>query len=209
MKQTVVPLELDIAKFGNAAPADANRFDIAAVTVDGNGVPFDRVKDFFAPAQFLELDDDEKLSAPSFEPMVAGIDIGGQGPRFPAGDVDVLEDDALLFETILIDGEAPPAAPPAPVTDEFVTRYLPLGAVATSTLRNTAAARYRGRARQERACRWALVDGLTRRRHGAGDPGRRRRERDDVRRHVPGTHNAPPHRRAAGPVADARPGGGD
>ena len=31
VKQTVVPLELDIAKFGNAAPADANRFDIAAV----------------------------------------------------------------------------------------------------------------------------------------------------------------------------------
>ena len=93
------------------------------------------MKDFFAPAQFLELGDDEKLAAPSFEPMVAGIGIGGQDLQFPAGDEDILEDDTILFETILIDGEAPPAAPPAPVTAEFVTRYLPLGAVATSTLR--------------------------------------------------------------------------
>ena len=82
VKQTVVPLEQDIAKFGNATPADARRFNIGPVTMNGGGVSFDRVQDFFAPAQFLELSDDEKLTAPSFEPMVAGVSIGQQAVQF-------------------------------------------------------------------------------------------------------------------------------
>ena len=39
VKQTVVPLDLDIAKFGNATPADARRFTIAGVRVNGDRPP--------------------------------------------------------------------------------------------------------------------------------------------------------------------------
>jgi hypothetical protein len=176
VKQTVVPLELDIAKFGNAAPADAHRFDITAVTVDARPAPFARIDDFFAPAQFLELDDDEKLSAPSFESMVAGVDIGGQGPRFPGSDDDVLEDDALRYETIVIDGDGPPGAEaePVPVDDDFVARYIALGAAAASGLRRTASARYRGGPARNsvEGERWSLAareDGTAE--QGPGDQG--------------------------------------
>ena len=66
VKQNVVPLELQIAKFGDAQPADANLFTISGFSVNGKQRALDRVKDFFAPAQFLNLSDDEKLTAPSF-----------------------------------------------------------------------------------------------------------------------------------------------
>jgi hypothetical protein len=141
--QTVVPLELEIARFGNAVPADARRFDIGGVSLDRRAVSFERVKDFFAPAQFLELSDDERLAAPSFEPMVAGVSVGQQGVQFTADDRDVLEDETIVYETIIIDGEAPPAAPPATVDTEFVTRYLSLGAASTSSIRRSGNDKYR------------------------------------------------------------------
>jgi hypothetical protein len=143
VKQTVVPLDLDIAKFGNATPADARRFNIGSVTMNGGGVSFDRVQDFFAPAQFLELSDDEKLTAPSFEPMVAGVSIGQQSIQFTNNDQDILEDDTILYETTLIDGEAPPEAPAASISPEFLDRYLSLGAASTSVLRRSGEAKYR------------------------------------------------------------------
>jgi uncharacterized protein DUF6603 len=143
VKQTVVPLDQDIARFGNAVPTDAHRFTIGPVTMDRADVPFDRVRDFFAPAQFLELSDDEKLAAPSFDPMVAGITVGQQGTRFTADEQDILEDDAITYETILIDGEAPPTAPPSSVSAEFVDRYLPLGAATTAAPRQVGLAKYR------------------------------------------------------------------
>jgi hypothetical protein len=143
VKQTVVPLELDIAKFGNATPAGARRFNIGPVTMNGGGVSFDRVQDFFAPAQFLELSDDEKLTAPSFEPMVAGVSIGQQTVQFSGNDQDILEDDTMLYETVLIDGEAPPAAPAASISPDFLDRYLSLGAASTSVLRRSGEAKYR------------------------------------------------------------------
>jgi hypothetical protein len=89
------------------------------------------------------LSDDERLAAPSFEPMVAGVSIGQPGLRFTADEQDVLEDDTIVYETILIDGEAPPAAPPAPVDAGFVDRYLSLGAAATSSIRRSGNDRYR------------------------------------------------------------------
>ena len=42
------------------------------------------VKDFFAPAQFFEMSDDEKLSRPSFEPMAAGVGFGSDEFAFTA-----------------------------------------------------------------------------------------------------------------------------
>ncbi len=76
VKQNVVPLDLEIAKFGNATPAGARLFKIGGVSVGGNSVTFRPEKDSFAPAQFLELSDDEKLLAPSFETMTAGVSVG-------------------------------------------------------------------------------------------------------------------------------------
>jgi hypothetical protein len=148
VKQTVVPLDLDIDKFGNAVPADAHRFSLRNVTMNQEGVSFERVQDFFAPAQFLELTDDEKLTAPSFEPMVAGISLGQEAVQFTANDEDILEDLAVVYETIIIDGETASEAPPSPIGPDFVDRYLSLGAASTSALRRSGNAKYRIAARK-------------------------------------------------------------
>ncbi len=148
VSQTVVPLDLDIAKFGNAAPADATRFSIASVLIDDRPAAFDRITDFFAPSQFLDLSDDEKLAAPSFEPMTSGIRVGAAGSVFTSKDEDIVEDEKIAFETILIDTahehdkdeqEQPPASA---VTPEFLNRYVRLGAAARSSIRRAGNARF-------------------------------------------------------------------
>jgi hypothetical protein len=66
------------------------------------------LEDYFAPAQFLELSDAQKLSRPSFERMDAGIELTidavTHGPPISV---------AVKYETIRID-------------DEFTARRLPL-----------------------------------------------------------------------------------
>jgi hypothetical protein len=141
--QTIVPLDLDIARFGNATPSDAHRFSIAAVRVNGAPVAFQRVHDFFAPAQFLDLSDVQKLAAPAFEQMVAGVSVGLAGVQFTNNDADILEDESITYETILVDDAVSREAPAAAVSADFVKRYVPLGAAATSDIRRVGEAKYR------------------------------------------------------------------
>ena len=142
VKQTVVPLDLDIAKFGNATPADARHFSITGVRVNGTAATFQQVFDSFAPAQFLDLSDDQKLAAPSFQEMVAGVSVGLAGLDFTADGADILEDESITYETILVDDDESRDAPASAVTSEFVNRYVPLGAAAASDIRRVGQAKY-------------------------------------------------------------------
>ncbi|MCM3874150.1 MAG: hypothetical protein ND895_25970, partial [Pyrinomonadaceae bacterium] len=73
VKQNVVPLNLEITRFGQAAPAGARQFRISSVSLGGENQTTETVKEFFAPAEYFEMSDDEKLSRPSFEAMTAGV----------------------------------------------------------------------------------------------------------------------------------------
>ena len=143
VKQNVVPLELEIAKFGNAKPADASLFSIRGFSVNGKSVHFDRVKDFFAPAQFLNLSDDEKLTAPSFEPMVAGVSAGSESFILPG---DMLSDDAIVFETIILDKANDTKSKSAntfSINPELMRQQIFFGAAARSDVRLTGTAKYK------------------------------------------------------------------
>ncbi len=145
VKQNVVPLELEIAKFGDAKPADANIFTISGFSVNGNSVHFDRVKDFFAPAQFLNLSDDEKLTAPSFEPMVAGVSAGDDSFIFTANTEDIITDDAIVFETIILDkanNTKSKSANTFSVNPTLLINQIFFGAAARSDVRLTGTARF-------------------------------------------------------------------
>jgi hypothetical protein len=147
VKQTVVPLELQIAKFGAATPADARLFKINAVTVNSKPATFDNERDFFAPAQFLDLSDDEKLAAPSFEPMVAGMTVGSASFIFTTIDGDIVEDTSLKYETIILDkandtSTSDAAAPTFVISPSVIRRQIALGAAARSDVRRMGAARY-------------------------------------------------------------------
>ncbi|MGH6635223.1 MAG: DUF6603 domain-containing protein, partial [Gammaproteobacteria bacterium] len=72
-RQRVVPLNLTISRFGNTTPTGDRSFALREVKLNGSEVKPTPVSEHFAPAQFFEMSDDEKLSRPSFEPLEAGF----------------------------------------------------------------------------------------------------------------------------------------
>ncbi|HTE29599.1 MAG TPA: DUF6603 domain-containing protein [Chryseolinea sp.] len=72
--ERLVPLEIEISKFGNKLPQDARRFEIK---VDDANLKTEEAREQFAPANFFEMKDDEKLGRPSFEQMKSGFKITG------------------------------------------------------------------------------------------------------------------------------------
>ncbi|MGA7916729.1 MAG: DUF6603 domain-containing protein [Candidatus Acidiferrales bacterium] len=76
VKETVVPLDLPITRYGNATPSDGTEFSIQSVQINAQTETIQTIQDYFAPGQFLNLSDADKLSKPSFEEMDAGVNIG-------------------------------------------------------------------------------------------------------------------------------------
>ena len=148
VKQNVVPMNMDISRFGQTAPAGARRFAISSVSLGGANQRTDSVTDFFAPAQFFEMSDEEKLSRPSFEPMAAGVTIGSDQFAFSTDANDWLEVEAIKFETLIVDkekGESRPSDPQHPykLSKELLGKQSQFGAAALSDVRRTGRAKYR------------------------------------------------------------------
>jgi len=148
VKQGVVPFNLDISKFGQATPAGARRFTISSATIGGRSQTTQPVKDFFAPAQFLDLSDGEKLSRPSFESMTAGIVFGSDEFVFTDDSSDWLEVPAIAFDTILMDKQANTSRPGSSndryqLSVAHLNTQARFGAAGASDLRRTGKARYR------------------------------------------------------------------
>ncbi len=81
LRQRVVPLGVALGKYGAGpiAPTTGRRFDLTALVVGGTPHPVatdkavETVRDFFAPDQFQQLTDAEKLSLPSFQVLPCGL----------------------------------------------------------------------------------------------------------------------------------------
>lgn len=75
--QKIVPLDTTINKFGKQEPADYKHFSV--IIANEAGVDFDSnvTKEFFAPADFIELSDTQKLTRKSFEKMNSGVAVSG------------------------------------------------------------------------------------------------------------------------------------
>jgi uncharacterized protein DUF6603 len=83
VRQTVVPLGLRLEQFGNAPVGDQHTFTIDVG--DGDLEPAGDVSEWFAVGQFLTLTPAEKLAAPSFESMLAGLRFGSDAIAADAG----------------------------------------------------------------------------------------------------------------------------
>jgi hypothetical protein len=85
ISQNVVPLDIAIERIGAQRPADARTFSIAAVTVNGEaqGTPR-QAEESFAPAQYFDMSDADKLASPSFKNFSSGIRVG-DADRMRAG----------------------------------------------------------------------------------------------------------------------------
>ncbi len=126
VRQSVVPLNLtrDIDKFNDSPIAGARRFQVTRVAVGtGTGTGTEStsdVQDDFAPAQFFEMSDDEKIASPSFEPMQAGLRIGSSQFAFAIGQCVA---SPLDYETRIVDRNAA-VPPPPPKVDYVLSRAL-------------------------------------------------------------------------------------
>lgn len=70
--QRVVPLEETIDLFGNQEPSDYNRFKLS-LKLNNQDLGTSDKRDFFAPAQFFELSDAEKISKDAYVKFRAGL----------------------------------------------------------------------------------------------------------------------------------------
>jgi hypothetical protein len=110
--QRVVPLQRTLDHYGAGQLGDRNRFELREPALGGR--PADGVTDvhdWFAPSQYFHVAEEEKLSAPSFEEMPAGLrfDAAGvtAGPAAPfvleyeqiIRDPDLAETDRTAQET--------------------------------------------------------------------------------------------------------------
>jgi hypothetical protein len=84
--QQAVPFGLALDRFGDAAVAGPNQFDVVAVTVGGRAVAASPtlsaavpVREHFARAQFVEVPEEDRLSRPAYEQLDAGVEFASAG----------------------------------------------------------------------------------------------------------------------------------
>jgi Family of unknown function (DUF6603) len=146
VKQTVAPLNLvcDIDKFGDATPSGPRRFAITSVTLGGQPQTPKPLTDFFAPAQFFEMSDDQKISSPSYVRMEAGLMFSSDSFVFNEGDKQV---SPLTYETFTIDKAAPAPLPKKQYDLPYARLFeqARFGAAAMSQARRTGKAQYQNR----------------------------------------------------------------
>jgi hypothetical protein len=76
VREIIVPLDLPITKFNNAVPTDGKQFAITDVQLNHQPVTVASKRENFAIAQFTDMSDADKVSAPSYELFDAGVSIG-------------------------------------------------------------------------------------------------------------------------------------
>lgn len=164
VRQSAVPLEQRIERYGPDLLDQPCTYQITAATVQvtggvagGTAPPATDVTDFFAPAQFLTMTDAQKLSAPSFEPMAAGLTLGSAALTLPQRGTAATVVDThcpLTWDMVLADSPDPTtaaasavpaaAAPASPVTlpDALLAAQLPGAAAAVNGALGRGQARY-------------------------------------------------------------------
>src|SRR5262249_43264426 len=165
VRQNVVPLNLRLTRFGNARPSQAQAFRIQQAAVGGQPVTLhsEPLRDFFAPAQFREMSDDEKLSAPAFEELPAGVQFSSGSLAYGTAMVASLDEyDEYISPK---PAAATPSAPPEIPHPDLLTRFGHLSAVGSSAVRRTGRHKYQARpiamASQEKAYAIASTRDLT------------------------------------------------
>jgi len=139
VRENVVPLDVPVSKFGNGTPADGSRFSIAGVTLGSSPAVTASVPGLFAPGQFQQLSDSDKISDPAFEPFHCGVQIGDpsvqgghDGPRTVAMQWRYIPDPA---KASILDRFAA-------VSAEMFSACIQTGAGARSMVKNTGLAKF-------------------------------------------------------------------
>jgi len=148
LRQQVVPLNTarDVDLFGGAPVSGDRRFSLAA-TLNGAPLQATAVREQFAPSQYHDLTDDEKLTGPSFQEMDAGIAVGDTAIAFAEAEI---VPSPIEYDSIVIDDlEQEPAADDDDRFKLEANALQPLtltGAAARAPVRRVGQARFRNAA---------------------------------------------------------------
>lgn len=154
VQQQVVPLDTsrDVDTYGGAPVAGAHRFQVSATLNGQTGTP---VSGAFAPARYFVMSDDDKLVAPSFETMDAGLVLGAGAMTFDADPQTVVPADLIYDEIVLnplTTAHAPALNDAAPSKRQYAMPpdalkvHLPTGAAARVPVRRVGRVRFRNAA---------------------------------------------------------------
>lgn len=113
VSQRVAPLGLELARYGNGvvAPTGGNRFDLLSLTVGTTSYPstdadhVEVVRDFFAPDQFQNLSNGDRLNLPSFQLQPNGLRLKGLS-YLTAGATPTATRRVVQYERLLREGAA-------------------------------------------------------------------------------------------------------
>jgi hypothetical protein len=98
ISQRALPLEITLDKVGNQAPSDVNNL---SVTVISGGLEKKAdAQEQFAPAQFQNFSDADKLSRPAFAPEKSGLDLSASGADLRSSE---MVKRVVRYDEILID----------------------------------------------------------------------------------------------------------
>ena len=103
--QRVVPLNHTLTKFGSADPMDNFRFEIISLN-DTNALDLVSTQDHFAPGQFTEYPESEKLNLKSYELMDSGVFYASHGKEEVAFSFESASSKEIEYETILLENMA-------------------------------------------------------------------------------------------------------
>jgi len=128
LRQRTAPVGVKLDRLGHAPLQNARRVELGVPAFGPDHVAASGatpVTDRFAPAQFLDMSDDEKLSRPSFEEFRAGMQISPAGEHVGS----VIETD-VAYETIVLHG--PRTLPFHVLRFDHVALFAELGAAGRS-----------------------------------------------------------------------------
>jgi hypothetical protein len=167
VEQQLVPLNAgrNVDTYGGAPVAGPRRFQLAGTLSNQAGGPTTAA---FAPTRYFTMSDDDKLAAPSFERMDAGLVLGADRASFDAATIVPAP---LEYESITLNPAGDRAGPGPAGSDAAPRRYvMPLaalraqtgtGAVARVPVRAVGRARFRNPAVAPAATlaepRWRIV----------------------------------------------------
>ena len=98
ISQRALPLEITLDKVGNQTPSDVNNLSVAVTS--GGLKKQDDAFEQFAPAQFQNFSDSDKLSKPAFAPEKSGLDLSADGADLRSSE---MAKRVVRYDEILID----------------------------------------------------------------------------------------------------------
>ncbi len=98
ISQRFAPLNLPLDKIGNQKPSDVKQ--VAVSVTAGTLAVKGAMRENFAAAQYRDMSDAEKLSAPAYEPFDSGVELAAAGQPWATGP---LAQRNVRYETIIID----------------------------------------------------------------------------------------------------------